>query len=35
MTREITLHPEAEAEVLQSLQWYVERSPLAARAFVP
>ena len=34
MTREITLHPEAEAEVLQALEWYVQRSPLAARAFV-
>lgn len=34
MTREIVLHTEAEAEVLQALGWYAERSPMAARAFV-
>lgn len=34
MTREILLHTEAEAEVLQALEWYADRSPVAARAFV-
>ena len=34
MTREIVLHSEAEAEVIQALEWYAERSPVAARAFV-
>ena len=34
MTRDLILHPEAEDEVLQTLEWYAERSALAARAFV-
>jgi len=34
MTREVILHTEAEAEVLQALEWYAERSAVAARAFV-
>lgn len=34
MTREVILHIEAEAEVLQALEWYAERSAIAARAFV-
>jgi len=34
MNREIILHTEAEAEILQALDWYAERSALAARAFV-
>jgi hypothetical protein len=33
MTREVILHTEAEAEVVQALEWYAERSALAARAF--
>jgi toxin ParE1/3/4 len=34
MTREVILHIEAEADVVQALEWYAERSALAARAFV-
>ena len=34
MTREVILHKEAEAEVLHALEWYAERSAIAARAFV-
>src|SRR5262245_42616536 len=34
MTREVIFHIEAEAEVVQALEWYAERSALAARAFV-
>ena len=34
MTRKVILHPEAETEILQALDWYAERSALAARAFV-
>lgn len=34
MTREVILHIEAEVEVLQALEWYAERSAIAARAFV-
>ena len=34
MTREVILHIEAEAEVLQALEWYAQRSAIAARAFV-
>lgn len=34
MSRPIIFHPEAEAEILQALAWYEERSRLAARAFV-
>jgi len=34
MNRQIILHSEAEAEILQALAWYQERSGLAARAFV-
>ena len=34
MTREVIFHIEAEAEVLQALDWYAERSAIAARAFV-
>ncbi len=34
MTREVILHHEAETEILQALDWYAERSALAARAFV-
>lgn len=34
MTREVILHPEAETEILEALDWYAERSALAARAFV-
>ena len=34
MTREVILHAEAETEILEALDWYAERSALAARAFV-
>lgn len=34
MNREVILHNEAEAEILQALEWYAERSVIAARAFV-
>lgn len=34
MTREVILHIEAEVEILQALEWYAERSAIAARAFV-
>ena len=34
MTREIIFHIEAETEVLEALEWYAERSAIAARAFV-
>jgi plasmid stabilization system protein ParE len=34
MIREVIFHIEAEAEVLQALEWYAERSAVAARAFV-
>lgn len=34
MTREVIFHIEAEAEIVQALEWYVERSAVAARAFV-
>jgi len=34
MTREVIFHIEAEAEVVQALEWYAERSAVAARAFV-
>ena len=34
MTREVVFHVEAEADALQALDWYAERSPVAARAFV-
>jgi toxin ParE1/3/4 len=34
MTREVIFHTEAEAEILQALEWYAERSAIAARAFV-
>ena len=34
MTREVIFHVEAESEVVQALEWYAERSALAARAFV-
>ena len=34
MTREVILHTEAEADVLQALEWYTERSAIAGRAFV-
>jgi plasmid stabilization system protein ParE len=34
MTRHVILHTEAEAEILEALSWYAERSALAARAFV-
>jgi plasmid stabilization system protein ParE len=34
MNREVILHPQAEEEILEALNWYAERSPLAARAFV-
>ena len=34
MTRDVIVHPEAETEILQALDWYAERSALAARAFV-
>lgn len=34
MNRQILLHLEAETEILQALDWYAERSGLAARAFV-
>ena len=34
MNREVILHSEAETEILQALEWYAERSAIAARAFV-
>ena len=34
MNRQIILHTEAEEEILQALAWYLERSAIAARAFV-
>ena len=34
MNRKVILHSEAEAEILQALEWYAERSAIAARAFV-
>ena len=34
MNRQVILHAEAEAEILEALAWYDERSALAARAFV-
>lgn len=34
MTREVIFHIEAEAEVLEALEWYAQRSAIAARAFV-
>ena len=34
MSRLIRIHSEAEAEILQALAWYEQRSGLAARAFV-
>ena len=34
MNHKIILHPEAETEILEALEWYAERSLLAARAFV-
>ena len=34
MTREVIFHSEAETEILEALDWYAERSALAARAFV-
>src|SRR5690349_14765143 len=34
MTHEVILLSEAETEILEALDWYDERSPLAARAFV-
>jgi len=34
MNRKIIVHSEAEAEILQALTWYGERSRVAARAFV-
>ena len=34
MKRKVILHSDAEAEILGALEWYSERSALAARAFV-
>jgi toxin ParE1/3/4 len=34
MIRDLIVHVEAEAEILQALTWYAERSRVAARAFV-
>jgi len=34
MKHKIILHVEAEEEILEALEWYAERSLLAARAFV-
>src|ERR1700741_341014 len=34
MTRDVIVHQEAETEILQAVDWYAERSALAARAFV-
>ena len=34
MNRKLTVHSEAETEILQALTWYEERSRVAARAFV-
>ena len=34
MNHTVVLHAEAEAEILEALEWYAERSLLAARAFV-
>lgn len=34
MNHEIILHADAQAEILQALTWYDERSRVAARAFV-
>lgn len=33
MNRELIVHADAEAEILQALTWYAERSTAAARAF--
>jgi plasmid stabilization system protein ParE len=33
MNHRIILHTEAETEILEALEWYAERSALAARAF--
>ena len=34
MNRQVILHPAAEEEILEALDWYAQRSGLAARAFV-
>ena len=34
MNRELIVHVEAEAEILQALEWYAARSSVAASAFV-
>ena len=34
MNLQVIVHSEAEAEILEALTWYEERSSLAARAFV-
>ena len=34
MNHEIILHADAQAEILQALMWYDERSRVAARAFI-
>ncbi len=34
MKRKVILHQDAESEILGVLDWYAERSALAARAFV-
>lgn len=34
MTHEVIVHSEAETEILEVLDWYADRSALAARAFV-
>jgi toxin ParE1/3/4 len=34
MNRELIIHADAEAEILHALEWYAQRSRVAARAFV-
>jgi toxin ParE1/3/4 len=34
MSRELIVHTEAEAEILHALEWYAQRSGVAARAFM-
>lgn len=34
MNHTVVLHTEAEEEILEALEWYADRSLLAARAFV-
>jgi toxin ParE1/3/4 len=34
MSRRVVFHPQAEEETLHAVEWYAERSLIAARAFV-